>query len=269
MLSEKFTHPWAVRKHDLLTIKQLLCLARILRMKIFRESLHLKSLTKEVRVMTGRCTLVAVLMVVLGFTVSAHAILIDRGDGMIYDTGFNITWLQDANYAQTRGLGYNSTGGMSWRDAMSWAENLDYGGYTDWRLPSTLDPDPSCSDSINADGIYVGSVNCIGSEFGHLYYIEFGNAPGGPLLYTGPFFNIQPGVYWTSTEFLGPGSYPWQFSFYSGSQIIFDPGCCDYAWAVRDGDVAAVPEPATLLLLGSGLVGLALMRKKFKKWKIL
>jgi hypothetical protein len=31
------------------------------------------------------------------------------------------------------------------------------------------------------------------------------------------------------------------------------------------GDVAVTPEPTTLLLLGSGLLGLAGLRKKFKK----
>ena len=39
----------------------------------------------------------------------AGATLIDRGGGLIYDTVLNITWLQDANYAQT--MGYQDVGG--------------------------------------------------------------------------------------------------------------------------------------------------------------
>ncbi len=48
------------------------------------------------------------LILTLGMTTSANATpidqLIDRGNGMIYDTHEDLTWLQDANYAQTSGL---------------------------------------------------------------------------------------------------------------------------------------------------------------------
>ena len=41
--------------------------------------------------------------------------LIDRGDGLIYDITRNITWLADLNYAQASGhtgTGVNANGGM-------------------------------------------------------------------------------------------------------------------------------------------------------------
>ena len=44
-----------------------------------------------------------------------------------YDTDLNITWLRDANL----------NGSMNWATAVSWADNLSFGGYTDWRLPNT------------------------------------------------------------------------------------------------------------------------------------
>ena len=44
--------------------------------------------------------------------------------------------------------------------------------------------------------------------------------------------------------------------------ILFGIGSL-YAWAVRYGDVYSVPEPAYLLLIGLGILGIAaLMRKK-------
>lgn len=52
-----------------------------------------------------------------------------------YDTVLDITWLADANYAQTSG--YDNDGVMSWYSAMSWTTQLEYNGYSDWRLAIT------------------------------------------------------------------------------------------------------------------------------------
>src|SRR3990172_7999677 len=109
-------------------------------------------------------TLLVALVIGLGLTVQGQATLIDRGSGLIYDDDFNITWLQDANYAQTSG--FDADGRMSWNTAMTWADALTYEGFTDWRLPSALNQDGS--------GPCLGY--CTGSEMGHLYYTELGNS---------------------------------------------------------------------------------------------
>ena len=54
----------------------------------------------------------------------ANAALIDRGGGLIYDTDRDITWLQDANYAQTSG--YDGDGLMNWSAATAWADSDPY-----------------------------------------------------------------------------------------------------------------------------------------------
>ena len=91
---------------------------------------------------------VACLFVVISS--SSHAALYDRGNGLIYDDVLDVTWMQDANYAHTSGyaaanavgsLGSGSTniqadGRMGWDAANTWAAQLEYGGYDDWRLPS-------------------------------------------------------------------------------------------------------------------------------------
>lgn len=196
-------------------------------------------------------TLLALLVIFCGLTVSAHATLIDRGGGMIYDTDLNITWLQDANYAKTSG--YDADGGMTWEEAMTWTSNLVYGGYDNWRLPTALNTD--VSECIG--------WNCTGSEMGHLYYIELGNAAGGPLINSGPFINLISGAYWSGTE-TGPGAADafWFWEGYSlGSEFKEEHLL---AWAVHDGDVVAVAEPSTLLLICAGLlVFLFFGRKQF------
>src|SRR5215831_2067745 len=67
----------------------------------------------------------------------SYAALYDRGQGLIYDSVLNITWLQDAQYAQTSG--YDSDGIFTWADAETWVNQLNYLSITGWRLP-TLTP---------------------------------------------------------------------------------------------------------------------------------
>lgn len=200
----------------------------------------------------------------------AEAVLYDRGGGFIYDNDLNITWLQDANYAMTSG--YDSDGLMTWSEAVTWADNLVYGGYSDWRLPTVV-PQNYNAGSDGTTGI--GYNITTGSEMGHLFNTELGNLarrdtsgnspqPGWGLVNTAPFENLQPYYYWSGTEYAPGNDYGWFFVFHDGYQDAIYKNFELYALAVRPGDVAtrSVPEPGTMMLMGSGLVGLIAARKR-------
>ena len=115
--------------------------------------------------------LVACLFVVSS---SSHAALYDRGNGLIYDDVLDITWMQDANYAQTSG--YDSDGLMSWADANTWADQLSYGGFDDWRLPSAGTAPTSGYDVISGELGHMFYTNL--GEMDHIFYTDIGNATG-------------------------------------------------------------------------------------------
>jgi len=203
-----------------------------------------------------------------------------------YDTTLDITWLADANAVGTA---------MNWVDANAWVSGLNINGITGWRLPTTTPINGSSyntsfttnatSDTGYADsaGWLDGSGNPV-SEMGHMFYVTLGDLgfcppdggdanpetcdSGGTtawgLTNTGPFSNVQSGFqsgnYWSGSAL---DSYnAWGFRFSHGRQDINGQLGGHFAWAVRSGDVSAVPVPAAVWLFGSGLIGLLGLAKR-------
>ena len=197
-------------------------------------------------------------LISLGMIGSADAALVGRlaatpggtNYQAYYDTVANLTWLADANYAQTSG--YDADGLMTWQAANDWAAQLTVGGVSGWRLPDTLQPDASCGSQ---NGSLSYGYNCTGSEIGNLFYNALGNTAGS-LTSTGSFSNVQSNRYWSATEYAPDTNDAWTFGMGNGFQYGGGKSLSLYGWAVQSGDVSAVPVPAAVWLFGSGLLGL-------------
>lgn len=187
-----------------------------------------------------------------------------------YDTVLDITWLADANAAVT--LGDSVSGLFGWQGARDWVEALDVHGIDDWRLPTTR---PVNGSSFVFTTRYDGgsdigwNITSTQSELAHLYNVTLGNlgaytAAGvarAPVVQDGPFRNIQPNYYWSS-EGVTDASGAWVVSFQGGDQYFVAKGNAFPVWAVRDGDVTVVPEPAAWGLM---LTGLALVAARARR----
>lgn len=176
----------------------------------------------------------------------AQAGLVDRGNGMLYDTVLNVTWLQDANYAKTSG--YDADGRMNWTQANTWANNLVHGGYSGWRLArnSPVDGTPSgWNYSYSPDGSTdIGfNITSTFSELAYMYYVNLGlkgfrnpdgtvrsdygvNGDGtiGGQKDGGLVKNLQSNVYWSGTAYApSPAVDAWLFLTERGLQDVNAP----------------------------------------------
>ena len=187
--------------------------------------------------------------IVLIFSSSVLADLIDRGNGLIYDTDRDITWMQYTNTAVDTGYCIadlptctNNHGMMTNEQAkqfVAWFNNVYSwpAAQNNWRLPITpTTPDTTCSADFNE------GYGCTHSEFGHLYYLELGNSLGeGGLTNRGDFRDIEIDFnYWTAWDFTSPGAPPESitFKFRTGLQTRSENTESHYVWLVHDGDIA-------------------------------
>jgi hypothetical protein len=157
-----------------------------------------------------------------------------------YDPARNITITADANLPKTLGVGDNpiDPGHLARLSAINWAASLNLYGVTGWRLPVAL------------------SFQCVGdeqscwpatSELSLLDLSVFRNVP------------TSPGeTYWLSST-VPDGMWQGRYTFWGP---VYGHGQTDEgsallsAWAVRDGDIAAIPEPSVFALLLLGLTAL-------------
>lgn len=225
-------------------------------------------------------TLVGLALLASVLSGAAQASLVDRGGGLIYDNVLNITWLQDANYAKTSG--YDVDGKMNWYEAMTWAEGLVYGGYSDWRLPGVKPANGeyftgTYSNNGTADIGY--NINSTSSEMAYLHYSNLGNMglliPNGDfsgcqnnlpnmcMYNVGIFHTLQAATYWSMTGLASDSAFNFNMST-GGQGGNTKTGDNFYAWAVRDGDVSPVPAPPAFILILTGL-GLLGLTKRFRK----
>ena len=227
----------------------------------------------------------ALCFTLFGLTSTANATLFSRGENMVYDDLSNLTWLRSATYGAGSAFddGYSGTDGlMTFTSAQAWVSQLSIGyannelTVSDWRLPN-YDPtqgpseiaqlvqrslgNPSATHVPKNWGPFVplqGGFEWIGSSYNASPPMRSFLSIEGWVV-NDPVYEWPPLLAWATDGFVHlPGVVQLDLLTGASYQQV------GYAWAVRDGDVAAVPEPATYasMLAGLALISIAALSSK-------
>lgn len=197
---------------------------------------------------------------------AAQAALHDRGNGLIYDDVLDITWLQNARHVYTSGYDRTYFGIMKYHPAMAYAEQFEYQGFDDWRLPryNFVDDNNNSFPDCTQDPAIPCTFENRHSELEYMIEVNLGNPVNGSQLAnlnatfvdgtTGELKSIinlnntriSGGTgYWHETENLRPGNTPraWIYNYQNGGMGAGSQfHNANHAWLVRDGDVIGTQE---------------------------
>lgn len=110
-------------------------------------------------------------------TINGDAVVIDRATGLMFAADGNA-------------VGCNNGAGLNWNDAIDYANNLDFAGFTDWRIPNILE--------------LMSTINFRATS---------------PCIYTTFFPNTAATYYWTSTTVVPDTSRAWKWNYFLGGTL--------------------------------------------------
>ncbi len=119
----------------------------------------------------------------LVFSATAYAGFVNNGNGTVTDTSTGLTWEIKTDDGGAR----DKDNKYTWRQALSYCENLNLAGHTDWRLP---------------DREELRSI---------VDYSKY-----NPAIDETYFPNTQSSSYWSSSPYAGNAGYAWSMYFFSG-----------------------------------------------------
>jgi hypothetical protein len=204
------------------------------------------------------------ILVVFGLAAISNAAVIYNNGAPTIDNGYGIgpnssgPTADDFTIASggtVRSVGFyfqNYNGITGWDQQVTYSFRADSGGNPGAVLASssaqnvtpTLSSYPWCCGGGNAWLVEFDLASDFVAAAGNTYWLELGGAGG-------------PSPWWVTASAAGAGN-GWTNTFRNGYEFAF------YLSDTNIGQIQNVPEPATMLLVGLGLVGLAGVRR-FRK----
>lgn len=142
--------------------------------------------------------------------IDAETRFVDNGDDTVTDRKTGLMWLK---------TGRPTFGAMTWQDALTYCNQLEHGGYTDWHVPSTRNWMTIISRESENPALVRADV--------------FRNV----VTYLG---------YWSRTELESSPGYAWMFNLYYGKGTLLNKSKTAFAWPVRQAHAVAVQSKGEL-----------------------